>query len=121
MFGKVKESGVSVPPGIYAAVFESVEPQPANVERGYGPGFKFTFKIVGGALDGAPVTRIASGEQPTTKNALGRFLAELTEVALAPGVDYDSLIDACYGKTYNVVVKPGKESGTRVDTVMPAK
>lgn len=126
MFGKVRESGQGVPPGIYKAEFATVDPVPENKKLGYNPAFKFSFKVVedsSGAKThaGASATRVPSGASPTTKNGLGKFLAELTGVPLAPGVDYDAEISKCFGKHYTIVVKQGEKGGTRVDTVMPLK
>lgn len=123
MFGKVKESGQGVPPGIYTGILEGVEPVPASQKDGMElkAAFKFTFKVTEGEHAGSPTSRIPSGESPTTKNGLGRFLGELTGVAPTAGVDYDAEIGKCYGQKYTLVVKEGPKGGTRVDTVMRIK
>jgi hypothetical protein len=115
----VQDSG-GVPPNIYTnAIFDGIDVVPANVEKGYKPGFRFKFKITEGPHAGAIASRIPGGERPTTRNGLGRFLAELTGVALADGVNYD--IEPLIGQKFTIVVKQSDGGGTRVDTVIPIK
>jgi hypothetical protein len=123
MFGEVKESGQGVPPGIYTGTLEKVEPVPASVKDGVElkPAFMFSFKVLDGEHAGSMTSRIPSGERPTTKNGLGKFLSELTGIPLAPGVRYDDEISKCHGQKYTLVVKTTKTGATRVDTVMPIK
>jgi hypothetical protein len=112
----VKDSG-GVPAGIYKnAIFEGIEPVPANLEKDYKPAYKFTFKIVEGPHAGALATRVPGGERPTTRNGLGKFLSEMTGQPLANGVDYD--VEPLIGKPFTLVVKQSDGGGTRVDTVM---
>ena len=115
----VQESGQGVPVGLYQAVFEGIEDVPENVEKGYKSGFKFKFKVLDKEHEGAIASRILGGTRPTTKNGLGKFLAEMTGVPLANGVDYD--VEPCLGKPFTIVVKAGESGGTRVDTVIPKK
>lgn len=123
MFGKVQEGGKGVPPGIYKASFTSVEPTPAKVVNGkeLPAAFKFSFTVLEGEYAKAIASRIPSGDVPKTTNGLGKFLAELTGITLAPGVDYDEAIKPCYDKPYTIVVKATENGGTRVDTVMSIK
>ena len=115
----VQDSG-GVPVGIYsAAIFDGIEQVPANVEKGYKPGFRFKFRITEGKFTGAIASRIPGGQSPTTRNGLGKFLAEMTGQPLADGVRYD--IKPLIGKPYTIVVKATDSGGTRVDTVMPVK
>ena len=124
MFGSVTESGngQSVPPGIYqGAIFTGAEPVPANVEKGYKPGFRFSFRIAEGPHAGAIASRIPGGEKPTTKNGLGKFLSEMTSIPLTAGATFDEAFQAAIGKPYTIVVKQGPGGGTRVETAMPMK
>lgn len=121
MFEKVRASRPGVPVGIYSnAILEKIEPVPANVEKGYKPGFRFDFKITEGEHAGSVASRIPNGEQPTDKNALGRFLSEITGIALAEDVDFSEGAREAIGKKFTIVVKQGQGGGTRVETVMPA-
>ncbi len=116
MFGPVKDRQ-GVPVGIYQnAIFEGVEAVPANLEKGFKPGWRFKFKIMEGPHAGAIATRIPGGESPTTRNGLGKFLAEMTGIPCTNGVDYD--VEPLIGKPFTVVVKQTDSGGTRVDTVM---
>ena len=113
---KVSDTG-GVPIGIYNdAIFDGIEPVPANIEKGYKPGFRFKFKVTEGPHAGAVASRVVGGVNPTTRNALGKLLSEVTGVPLADGVDYD--IEPCIGKKFTIVVKQSDGGGTRVDTVM---
>ena len=128
MFGPVTDSGQGVPAGIYTGTFEKVEPAPAKVHEGkeLKPGFSFKFLVTedpshNGQYVGSTTGRIPSGEKPTLKNGLGKFLSELTGLALAPGVDYDAEIGRCFKQKYTLVVKEGPNGGTRVEMVIPLK
>jgi hypothetical protein len=119
MFGPVQKGGSSVPPGIYKAEFLGIDAVPENVEKGFKAGFCFKFKVLEGPQSGETAQRIMAGPKPTLRNGLGKFLSEMTGIAVAEGVDYET--DPLIGKPFTIVVKAGEQSGTRVDTVMAIK
>jgi len=69
-------TATGVPPGAYQGEFLGVEPTPPNVEKGYGPGFKWVWKITTGPLAGSLATRI-TGDKPSPKNACGQIMTAL--------------------------------------------
>lgn len=116
-----QEGGQGVPVGIYQnAIFDGIEVVPANIEKGYKPGYRFKFKVAEGPHAGAIASRVVGGDAPKRVNGrwnnLAKILSEMTGQPLALGVDYD--IEPLVGKAFTVVVKQGEGGGTRVDAVM---
>jgi hypothetical protein len=113
---KFTVSAGGVPAGSYTATFAGVEDQPANAEKGYGPGIKWKFTILGPTQAGQEATRITSCS-PTLKNAFGKMLVGLLGRQLQTGEVVDP--DDYKGKKYIIMVGAGQNGGTRVEAVTP--
>lgn len=110
-------SSGGVPAGAYSATLASVEPTPADPQRGYGPGLRWTFAVAAGPLAGQTTQRVTS-PTPTPRNACGRILAGVVGRELRPGESVD--LSPYIGRTYLVIVETGEGGGTRVASVAAA-
>ncbi|MFO0881415.1 MAG: hypothetical protein U0840_29295 [Gemmataceae bacterium] len=111
-----KVGAAGVPAGNYKALFDGIEAQQANTEKGYGPGIRFRFKLLEGTQAGAIASRV-TGTSPTPTNACGKMLAALLGRPLAPGENID--LQSYVGKTYLIIVEPSQGGGTRVASAIP--
>ena len=109
-------SSGGVPVGNYTGTFAGVEAQPANPEKGYGPGLRWRFAIDAGPQAGQVAGRV-TGTTPTPKNGCGKMLSGLLGRALKEGEQIDP--DQYVGKRYMIVVETGQGGGTRVAAVVP--
>jgi hypothetical protein len=105
-----------VPAGEYTATFAGIEPQAANVEKGYGAGIRWKFTIDAGAQQGQMSSRITS-PAPTLRNSCGKMLTGLIGRPLADRESADP--NAYLGKRYRILVGVGQGNGTRVEFVTP--
>lgn len=113
----LKVSSGGLPVGNYVGVFLGVEAQPANAEKGYGPGLRWKWTVDAGPYAGQVASRV-TGPTPTPKNSCGKILSGLLGRALKEGEDVDP--EALVGKRYLLIVAPGQGGGTRVEAVMAA-
>jgi hypothetical protein len=105
-----------VPVGNYTAVFQGVEPQPENKEKGYAAGVRWKFQVDAGPCAGQAATRI-TGAAPSPKNGCGKMLSGVLGRALKEGEQIDPA--AFVGKRFMIVVAAGQGGGTRVEAVVP--
>jgi hypothetical protein len=105
-----------IPPGNYTGTFAGFEAQPANKEKGYPAGIRWRFVIDAGPLAGQSVSRITTSS-PTPRNACGKVLSGLIGHDLQQGEQIDPGI--YLGNRYLLEVAPGKEGGTRVESIVP--
>jgi hypothetical protein len=105
-----------VPVGEYTATFAGIEPQGANVEKGYGAGIRWKFTIDAGVQQGQTAARITS-PTPTLRNSCGKMLSGLIGRPLADRESADP--NSCLGKRYRILVGAGQGGGTRIEFVTP--
>ncbi len=113
-FVLVKKAATGVPAGAYEGEFVGVEPSPENE---YGPGLKWSWKIIKGDHAGRIAIR-TTGTNPSPKNACGKIIDALAGKTLAEGEDFKP--KQFVGRKYMVIVQAGDKGGTRVETVAPA-
>jgi hypothetical protein len=114
--GMMTMSAGGVPVGEYTATFSGIDPQPANVEKGYGAGIRWKFTIDQGPQQGQTASRITS-PAPTMRNSCGKMLSGLLGRTLA---DRESADPAAYiGKRYRVLIGAGQGGGTRIEFITP--
>jgi hypothetical protein len=105
----------SVPEGSYTGVFDGVEVQRENKEKGYGPGLRWKWKVDAGPYAGQSVSRI-TGATPNAQNAAGKILMGLLGRQLKDGEQIDP--DALKGKRYILVLQAAEGRATRVESVV---
>ena len=116
-----KATPQGIPAGAYTGVFEGISAVAENPEKGFGPGYKFTWAIPEGPHAGQKATRIVSipKGKPGPGNALGKMLVALKGGGTpAEGENLDPT--QWVGRKYTVIVQAGPKGGTRVETVAPA-
>ncbi|MBX9654743.1 hypothetical protein K2Y11_14095 [bacterium] len=106
-----------VPAGAYTARFVSVEPTPADPQKGYGPGLKWTWEVIAGAQAGQKTSRTTTAT-PSPKNAAGKIISGLLGRPLQTGENIDT--GGLIGRPYLIVVAEGQTGTTRVESVTVA-
>jgi hypothetical protein len=110
------EKPEGVPIGAYTGTFVGIEEVPANVEKDYGPGYLFQWKIDAGPYAGRIVPR-TTGQKIHAKTNCGKMLSALAGRQLPEGETFR--LSDYVGRRYTIVVAAGPNGGTRVETVAP--
>jgi len=114
---QLKVGSGSVPPGTYVAVFAGVEEQPADAQRGYGPGLRWKWTIETPAEYAGQTASRITGPSPTTQNTCGQILGGVVGKPVAAGETVDPM--AYVGRRYTLLIANGKQgTGTRVETAI---
>ncbi len=107
-------AGGGVPIGIYRGRFVRIEH--FESDNGFGPGYKWVWKIIEGAHDGAEACRITSQKMGPEANT-PRFLKMIYGRELKPGERPD--VEQQYGTSGTLVVEDAPNGGgTRVGSFM---